>query len=799
MQIDELAQLIEPRNTVLLLGAGAAVGSGGPTGNGLAQHLAGKLKLNAAGFDLVEIAGIYEAREGRKPLVTAVRERLNGLEPTGGMLALPAFDWRAMYSTNFDRLVEKAYTKAGRRLAVVRSNYEYKRSEGADAVLYKIHGCITQDVADGNHARMVLTETDYDDVKSYRETLFNSLQLHMTTADTLIVGQSLTDPHLRDLAKQVGALRQKGVEGRVFLLAYEYDDDRAMLMSQKGIQVTGGSIDDLVHALTGAGRTSARPAHTTETRVAGVLPPALAPVTRDVAHAAQLSANVRKLFNGSPATYADIAASLTIVRAIERRLLEAQEGARGFFLVLAGAAGVGKTTLARSIMLKRSAQGFHCWEHVNEYPLDVDEWLAVEATLRSNNEQGMLLVDDCVPKIAALNKLVDALGKLDRPFLRIVVTANGGHWRTRTKSRFFFSRGTLEHLKILTSNDINELVNLVDTQPRIRELVEDEFLHLGRRDRVRRLRDRCRADMFVCLKNIFRSEQLNNILLQEYADLSEPHREVYRHVAALQAMGTRVHRQLVVRLLGIDSTSLLHLLDEMSDVVSEYDISVRKGLFGWETRHDVIANVIATLKFADQEALRDLLERLIEGLNPTLSMERDTAVAIATNEMGIARLNDVTAQMELFDKLIQTVPAERTPRRRLTRLLLHHGDLDEAERVIDRTRKDIGEDNIITRYRSNLALRRAESMTTLLPEDRRAMLLEAERLARKSIAGNAADRYNYRALSEVGLVFAREWDEFDVLDEAIGLMLQAESEVGDPDFADERRKLEVQRRHLVAG
>jgi hypothetical protein len=798
MDIRSLATLIEPEHTVLLMGAGAAVQSGAPTGAALAEFLASRLKPSPDGDELPEIAGIFEDRLGRPALVKAVRDRLVNLEPTGGLLAVPAFDWRAIYSTNFDTLVEESYRRAHRRLQVVRSNYDFSRQTAADAMLFKIHGCITQDLADGHHSRMVLTEDDYEEVETYRQSLFNSLRQHMTTADTVIVGQSLGDRHLRDLAKEVASLRTQGVQGRVYLLAFDYNDDRARLYSRRGIEVAPGSLEDLLHALNVEGRSRPPVAHTTETTNAGHLPPPLAPLTVDVAHAASLPPNPVALFNGSPATYGDINSNMTITRAVERRLLEMQSGVRGFFTVIAGAAGVGKTSLARALLLKRSKEGFACWEHLNHFPLNVDEWMAVEASLRAVGRQGVLLIDDCAQHLAAVNRLTDALGKLDRPFLRLVVTANAAQWKTRTKSPYFFSRGSIERLSVLTTGDIHELVNLVDRQPDIRTLVENDFLHLGHRDRVRRLQDRCSADMFVCLKNIFRNENLDNILLQEFADLDVAVREVYRHVAALQAMGGRVHRQLIVRLLGIDVLELQSLLTQMEDVIAEYDIDHRQGLYGWSARHDVIANIIATYKFADQEELLRLLERLIDGLNPTIHIERETARAIASNEMGIARLTSLDQQADLLQRLIQAVPGERIPRRRLIRLYLRENQLADAERVISAATKDLGSDDIITTYRSVLALRRAEVTSGLLDEDRHAMLLEAERLAKQCVGARPFDRHNYVALADVGLAMARRFSDLRVLDEAIDAMVEMESEIGDPEFVRDRTRLESQRRQLDA-
>ncbi len=72
--------------------------------------------------------------------------------------------------------------------------------------------------------------------------------------------------------------------------------------------------------------------------------------------------------------------------------------------------------------------------------------------------------------------------------------------------------------------------------------------------------------------------------------------------------------------------------------------------------------MISTYKFADQEELRLLLDRLIEGLNPTEYLELETARGIAGNAMGgISRLTSRQHQLELMRKLINVVPGERTP------------------------------------------------------------------------------------------------------------------------------------------
>lgn len=795
LTLEELAGRIRPPETILLLGAGACVSSGAPTGAALARTLASQLTPSPDGSDLAEIAGIYENKLGRKKLIGAVRKQLNDLRPSNALLAVPSFPWRALFTTNYDRLIEKSYAAEHVDLTVVRSNFDFSTFDFPDIPrLYKLHGCVSQDVADGHNGRMLLTERDYDHLEPYREALLQALTFAMMTADTLVIGQSLRDTHLRELAKEVADLHsRRGTPGHIYLLAFQEDPDRAQLFEQRGIQVAFGDLERFFHALARSSPPVSRPVYSSETDKLSVR---LTTSTLDVAHAAALPPNAVSLFNGAAATFGDIAAGLTIPRAVESRLLDTQTSRNVLFLVLTGVAGVGKTSLARRILFQRMTEGTLCWEHSPSFPLDSDAWIAAEQTLRGSGKQAILLVDDCVQQLSALNKLVDNLGRLANPALRIVTTANLHKWQSRSKSPFFFSRGHTETLSRLTDADLEQLVNLVDREPAIRSLVEQEFALLTRQQQIKRLRDRCSAEMYVCLKNIFASEQLDQILLREYAELNAEEQDVYRHVSVLQAMGGKVHRQLILRLLNVAVNQLQAMLAVLEGIVGEYDINSREGLYGWATRHDVIADVIATYKFAAQDELLLLLERVIDGLNPTVWLELETARAICTTEWGIARLNDVDEQIRLFKKLISVVPGERIPRRRLVRRYLDVGHLDDASRAIKTATDAIGRDSVLERYKVSVALRRAEQTVGILPEDRVAMLYQAHALAVACIQDNPPDRHNYRILAEVGVALARRTGDASSLDDAILAIREAEQRLLDPELMRDRRRYEQIRRSL---
>ena len=159
----------------------------------------------------------------------------------------------------------------------------------------------------------------------------------------------------------------------------------------------------------------------------------------------------------------------------------------------------------------------------------------------------------------------------------------------------------------------------------------------------------------MALKYLFSTDALDTILLREYAALSPELRDMYRLVAGLEA-AARVHRQLVLRLLGIRADLLAGHLAVLSGLVDEFDISPDNGLYGLKTRHEVIAEIITKYKLSDEEQLSKLLEGVIDALNPTLFLERSTASAICLSEFGIPRVPSGSRRRALYERLIARAP-----------------------------------------------------------------------------------------------------------------------------------------------
>jgi hypothetical protein len=407
------------------------VPSGAPTGFELAEKLWTDItKGPSQSDDLIETASILERRYGRRAIVDVVVRTLTPLRPTGGLLALPRFGWSKLFSTNFDRLIERSFKASSVPLTTFRSNYDFSSKDAAGTTpLYKIHGCISQDRSLGDKSSMILTADDYDSYKSYKQSLFSNLAASLQTQDALIIGQSLRDKHLADLIKEVLALKAEGLPGQVYALVYDRDDLRAPLLEDKGAYLAFGGIDDFAGEMVSTYSRPSAPAFAIGT----ALPVELMPVTFDVQVQQVRPSNAKRMFNGGPASYADIAAGITFDRASFSEARDKIESGDRAVVAIVGAAGVGKTTFARQLLSGAVRSGHEAWEHRADFPFQYKYWLEVESALKVVGKRGVLLIDECTHYLRAVNLLLEKLATMVDPALQLVVTANAAQWTPRLK------------------------------------------------------------------------------------------------------------------------------------------------------------------------------------------------------------------------------------------------------------------------------------------------------------------------------------------------------------------------------
>lgn len=799
IELDRLVQNLDPTRTVLFFGAGSSLPSGSPSASDLAKAVADKFGVDGADLSLAEISELAEMSSDRSTLIKFVRTLFPQPNPTGGLLNIPIYSWRGIYTTNYDELLERAFSIRKSKYTVITTNYDFSKHSAPEAQpLYKIHGTLGQDVSDGHKSRMILTQGDYDKAIDYRDFIYNRLMSDMAGANLVIVGFSLSDPDIKAVVDKVLAIQSKmaGAGGQVYLLLYTRDENRAKLFESRGVRVAFGGIDEFSEAL---GRNSPDIGSIFSTADDPVQQSrTLSATTIDIKHSlSSFRPNPGAMFNGWPATYADISADLTFARTISNTVLsELSTGGRQFSIII-GASGVGKTTAARQVAVQLDNRGWLCWEHKIDFEFSHSEWITAAEKLEAIGVDGLLLIDEAHFHLNAVNRLVDALGSRGLKRLRILLVAARAQWQFRFKSTVL-TKTSIEHtLSRLNSQEVDRLILLVSSSNLIRPLVEATFNGFSLQEKRTRLTDRCEADAFVCLRNIFASERFDDIILREYALMSVDDQAIYRLVAAMEHAGIRVHRQLVIRLTGIAAQMIETALNNLVDVVSEYDVSTRFGVYGWKVRHSVIAGIIAKYKYAEPGAMLKLFEDVIDNISPTYEIERRTIREICNIDTGLPSIPDREVQNRLLRKLISIAPGESVPRHRLIRNLIALGKFDLADTEIRVFKSELGIDSPVARYQISLLLARATDTPGLMAEDRLAILRQAESKAALAAERYANSRQVHNAYCDVGLELFKRTGDDECFGEAMRGLKAAEVRTGDEEITKSIRSYE--RRRYEAG
>ncbi len=781
--ISELAKNIRPENTVLFFGSGSSVPSGAPTVKQITDKFYSDFRIEKNDYSLSELSSICEQQSSRNKMILSLRELFKNKTPTGSLLNLPLYNWRSIYTTNYDNLIEQAYKNKSKDISVISSNFDFRVQEIPEAIkLFKLHGTIEKDEIDGVHSRIIITENDYDLTLEYRESLFDSLKADLIGTDLVIIGYSLSDPHIKSLITRALDINNKSYSpATINLILYTQDENRALLHEKRGIKVSFGSLDDffvelhkncdqtaLVYTSTGDPLDNS---------------PSLRPVTIDVCHEIKSQTkNVSAMFNGWPASYSDIAANLTFNRTLTLKIYEELDKDEIICAIILGASGTGKTTISKKVLYQKSLTNYYCWEHKSNHTLLPKHWLSVAKELKEKNGKGILLIDDAHDHIYEINSLVDLLSSDEIYNLKLILVSARNQWNPRVKTPNLYKYGNQYILKGLDASEIDDLLTLVDTNPDLKPLVENSFSGFSRSERKRRLTVRCESDTFVCLKNIFASEKFDDIILREYAELNSEHREIYRLVAGMESSGINVHRQLVIRLLGIPVNEITASLTNLVDIIHEYTISEKDGIYGWKGRHPVITDIISQYKMTDLDEYYSLFEKVIDNIVPTYDVEVRTIRQLCGFEKGIGRFPDKNTRNKLLRKMISKVPGERVPRHRLIRNLIEINQLEKADTEIRLFENDFKADGPVHRYKIMLLLSRAEKTPGILDEDRLAILEKA-----RGYAVNAVDKYKdnkdlLRTYCDVGLEFFKKEKDISIFDDAMDKLKQAEERIGDPDI-----------------
>lgn len=192
--LKKFTEALEEGNAALFIGAGLSKASGFVDWKELMRNIAAELGLDVEReTDLIALAQYHVNKFGGRDGLNEriINEFTKDATLTENHRLIAALPVRAIWTTNYDDLLERAYRESRRQPDVKTTPENLGQTiTQRDVVIYKMHGDSTQP------QDAVLTKDDYETYQDKREAFSTALSWELMARTFLFLGFSFTDPNI---------------------------------------------------------------------------------------------------------------------------------------------------------------------------------------------------------------------------------------------------------------------------------------------------------------------------------------------------------------------------------------------------------------------------------------------------------------------------------------------------------------------------------------------------------------------------------------------------------------------------
>jgi len=169
-----------------------------PTKNELLYHLRNSRSYIAEGMTLADALYMKEVTEGRNAVLTFLREQspIQLREPLAAHLEIARLPFRALITTNWDSLVERAYDRLGIPYQIIVEDDDVPLIRSDKLPIIKLYGTIDRALVYG-------TEDELHDFASSHPLLSSFIRVMCARKTLLLMGYDLADPDFMRLFRMI--------------------------------------------------------------------------------------------------------------------------------------------------------------------------------------------------------------------------------------------------------------------------------------------------------------------------------------------------------------------------------------------------------------------------------------------------------------------------------------------------------------------------------------------------------------------------------------------------------------------
>lgn len=766
-----LVSALESGECVLFLGSGVGYnmlrpdGSTMPDGGALAESLAKKFDIEVGDdADLSQVAQIVELRRDRARLIGHLDRELSGFEPDENLLWLASLTWRAIFTTNYDGGMERAYelvTNPTQSPVVISTNSETKSWDPRFEVpIFHLHGSLSS--AESKQS-ILITEQDYATFRVRRQMLFEQLRTSYASTPILYVGYSHRDTNWKMVTTELRAEFEPSRPPQSYRLTPSTPALEREILESQAIATIDGNLADLrlsVQSRLGDIRVDPRNLDSLAAKIPadlrGLFDTSPAAVTRllnswDYVNQADFGGtpNTQAFLKGDRANWALIGQGINFERDLEEPLVESllefatDPAPRVTSQIVLGSAGYGMSTLlmASAAWFVQNKLGTTLFLRPGAAPTSAD----VEFAARYLPSPIVFCIDNAADFERELYEVQSLLTTLRIPAF-LLLSERTNEWRQ--------CRPTIRPRELaLEPLSDAEILRLIDSLTRANAL--GRLADLESDLRFAAIKVKNQQQLLVTMREATEGRAFDAIIEDEYRSIADARaRDIYALVCAFTRVRALVRDSLLADALGVPITDLFPLLgDALAGIVEWETIDEARGIEALRARHQTIANIVWN-RCLDRPTYERLLLIAIESLNLTFTADVRAFEAFTRDVDSVDNLQTLEAKTRFFELACRKDPLNGYVRQHYGRMLLREGkpelalsQVDKAIELTPRARAIHHTRGIILR---DMALHAAS------PEVGRRRLAQSESSFEGALRQNKRDEYSYQSLAELYLDWSRK-------------------------------------------
>ena len=787
-----LLSSVNDGSVVLVLGAGSSIGATSstgipaPTSTQLAQSIANKfLDGEHATSSLSIVSELAISESSLFNVQEHIRELLQDIQPADFHKLLPTFSWAGLATTNYDLVIERAYSGCSNRaqdlVPLIKNGdrVEQKLKSPKGLMLLKLHGCITN-TSDAS-VPLILSVDQYvnQNYKQGRTRVFDHLSTLSYEHPLVFIGHSLQDPDIRQFLLEFGDLNQRP---RFYTVSPELTGPEKRFWEGKRISPLEGTFEEFLRTLDDQLTSAFRGVVISPTEP--VLPvserfivhdPGLSPTCVDF-----LGNDVEYVRNGIPTDsidprlfyrgfnprWAAIEQNFDVKRDLQDTvladaILDDDQESRFRFFVIKGHAGSGKSVLLQRVAWEASLNFNKLCLYLRQNgSLSIEPLRELAQVI---DERIYLFIDDVGDHV---DEVVDLIREARRFSTKITIIAAEriNEWNMACEALDPYVDREFE-LRYLSSREIDDLLDLLNSHRSLFRLEQ-----ASTEERKAAFEEKAGRQLLVALHEATLGKPFEDIIADEFAEVKpDLARLVYLGVCFLNRFDVPVRAGIINRVFKIRFADFKERFFQPLDalVFAQFDRRIRD--YVYVTRHPHIAEIVVDRALLDVSDKLDMHLQIINSMNIDYDADRKAFRQLVQARSVAREFPDHQMAEAVF--LAASREARDDPyllhQRAIYEMIRPNGNLNNAAEYLGRARERSPHDHTLIHSLAELHLRRAENANSNL--EFLTSVKAAQTLATPLASSSAVESHGFHTLAKIHLaklrrlmvVDSENWNEIE--------------------------------------